>query len=174
MCCFLTSIDFHIVNMHSESFVMATPLWSSPVDDSTERLLKALCSQHHSLIFTSSGVWMDLPFAWCQLCVYGCSFSSVQAHTYHKHSCEKTKKWFSHALDRVKEAWQVKKCRKMEERTAAQVPSDSVPLAAPNNAPSVPMVFISIIFCIHSLIATQSIADHPPMDVDDLAQSLSQ
>ena len=57
---------------------------------------------------------MDLPSAWCQVCVCGCTFSVPQAYTCHKHSCQKTKKRLSSALDKAKEVWQSSKCQKME------------------------------------------------------------
>jgi hypothetical protein len=57
---------------------------------------------------------MDLPPAWCQVCVCGRTFSVPQAYTFHQRSCQKTKKWLSSALDKAKEVWQSKKCRIME------------------------------------------------------------
>jgi hypothetical protein len=57
---------------------------------------------------------MDLPSAWCQVCVCGRTFSVPQAYTCHKRSCQKTKKRLSSALDKAKEVWQSRKCRKME------------------------------------------------------------
>ena len=57
---------------------------------------------------------MDLPPAWCQVCVCGRTFSVPQAYTFHKRSCQKTKKRLSSALDKAKEVWQSKKRRKKE------------------------------------------------------------
>jgi hypothetical protein len=57
---------------------------------------------------------MDLPSAWCQVCVCGRTFSVLQAYTFHKRSCQKTKKRLSSALDKAKEVWKSKKHRKME------------------------------------------------------------
>jgi hypothetical protein len=57
---------------------------------------------------------MDLPSAWCQHCVCGRTFSVPQAYSCHKRSCQKTKKRLSGALEKAKEAWQVKKRRKVE------------------------------------------------------------
>ena len=59
---------------------------------------------------------MDLPSAWCHHCVCGRTFSVPQAYSCHKHSCQKTKKRLSGALEKAKEAWQVKKRRKVEEK----------------------------------------------------------
>ena len=57
---------------------------------------------------------MDLLAAWCQVCVCGRTFSVPQAYTFHKRSCQKTKKRLSSALDKAKEVWQSKKHKKME------------------------------------------------------------
>jgi hypothetical protein len=62
---------------------------------------------------------MDLPSAWCQDCVCGRTFSVPQAYTCHKRSCQKTKKRLSGALEKAKEAWQVEKRRKVEEKAQA-------------------------------------------------------
>lgn len=59
---------------------------------------------------------MDLPSAWCHHCVCGRTFSVPQAYSCHKRSCQKTKKRLSGALEKAKEAWQVKKRRKVEEK----------------------------------------------------------
>jgi hypothetical protein len=59
---------------------------------------------------------MDLPPAWCQVCVCGRTFSVQQAYTYHKRSCQKTKKRLAGALGKAKEVWQANKRRKMEAR----------------------------------------------------------
>jgi hypothetical protein len=57
---------------------------------------------------------MDLPPTWSQACICGHVFSVPQAYSCHKCSCEKSKKQLSGALERAKEVWQVKKCRKVE------------------------------------------------------------
>ena len=41
-------------------------------------------------------------------------FSVPHAYTFHKRSCQRTKKQFSNALDKAKEVWQSKKRQKME------------------------------------------------------------
>lgn len=68
---------------------------------------------------------MDLPPAWCQVCVCGRTFSVLQAYTFHKRSCQKTKKRLSGALDKAKAVWQSKKRRKME---VMQTPTAENPL----------------------------------------------
>ena len=68
---------------------------------------------------------MDLPPAWCQVCVCGRTFSVPQAYTFHKRSCQKTKKRFSSALDKAQEVWRSKKRRKME---VMQSPTAEKPL----------------------------------------------
>jgi len=61
---------------------------------------------------------MDLPPAWCQVCICGRTFSVQQAYTYHKRSCQKTKKRLAGALEKAKEVWQTNKRRKMEAKAA--------------------------------------------------------
>ena len=60
---------------------------------------------------------MDVPPAWSQTCICGRIFSVPQAYTYHKRSCQKTKKRLSCALEKAKEVWQARKRRKTEEAT---------------------------------------------------------
>ncbi|KAF8235713.1 hypothetical protein L208DRAFT_1134923, partial [Tricholoma matsutake] len=59
-------------------------------------------------------------------CVCGHTFSVLQAYTFHKRSCQKTKKWLSSGLEKAKEVWQSKKHRKMEamQSTTAESPTD--------------------------------------------------
>lgn len=57
---------------------------------------------------------MDQLPAWYYVCVCSRTFSVPQAYTFHKRSCQKTKKRLSNALDKAKEVWQSKKRRKME------------------------------------------------------------
>ena len=61
---------------------------------------------------------MDLPPAWCQVCICGRTFSVQQAYTYHKRSCQKTKKRLAGALEKAKEVWQTNKRRKTEAKAA--------------------------------------------------------
>ena len=68
------------------------------------------CSAHRHSHYRA----MDLPPAWCQVCVCGRTFSAPQAYTFHKRSCQKTKKRLFSALDKAKEVWQSKKRRKKE------------------------------------------------------------
>jgi hypothetical protein len=57
---------------------------------------------------------MDLPPSWSVTCVCGRTFSVPQAYTYHKHSCQKTKKRLAGALEKAREIWHAKKRRKTE------------------------------------------------------------
>ena len=47
-----------------------------------------------------------------------------QAYSYHKWSCHKTKKWLASALEKGKEVWEMKKHRKVEEKS--EIPIGSV------------------------------------------------
>jgi hypothetical protein len=58
-----------------------------------------------------------------------------QAFTYHKRSCEKTKKRLSGALEKAKEVWQANKRRRMEEKVA----KDSEALGGPSHLDKVPV-----------------------------------
>jgi hypothetical protein len=71
--------------------------------------------------------------AWCQVCICGRTFSVQQAYTYHKRSCEKTKKRLSGALEKAKEVWQANKRRRMEEKAA------KVALGGPSHLDKVPV-----------------------------------
>ena len=64
---------------------------------------------------------MDVLPAWSQACICGRVFSVPQAYTYHKQSCQKTKKRLSCALEMVKEVWQAKKRRKTEQMSRDEV-----------------------------------------------------
>jgi hypothetical protein len=68
---------------------------------------------------------MDVPPAWSQACICGRVFSVPQAYTFHKRSCQKTKKRLSCALEKAKEVWQAKKRRKTEEATRIEETADS-------------------------------------------------
>src|SRR6202022_3733177 len=61
---------------------------------------------------------MDLPPAWCKVCICGRTFSVQQAYTCHKRSCQKTKKRLAGALEKAKEVWQTNKRRKTEAKAA--------------------------------------------------------
>jgi len=52
-------------------------------------------------------------------------FSVPQAYTFHKRSCQKTKKRLSCALEKAKEVWEAKKRRKTEEVTRIQETAES-------------------------------------------------
>ena len=69
---------------------------------------------------------MDLPPAWCQVCVCGRTFSLPQAYTFHQRSCSKTKKRLSSALDKAQEVWRSKRRQKMEimQNPTAENPPD--------------------------------------------------
>lgn len=64
---------------------------------------------------------MDSPSAWYQVCACGRTFSVLQAYSYHKRSCQKTKKRLASALEKAKEVWEAKKRRKNEEKLATPV-----------------------------------------------------
>lgn len=76
---------------------------------------------------------MNLTPAWCQVCICGRTFSVQQAYTYHKRSCEKTKKRLSGALEKAKEVWQANKRRRMEEKAAKEA------LGGPSHLDKVPV-----------------------------------
>jgi hypothetical protein len=78
---------------------------------------------------------MDLPSAWSEACVCGRMFSVPQAYTFHKRSCQKTKKRLSSALEKAKEVWQAKKRQKTEAKTLAGSSNiDRVPEPVTNEA----------------------------------------
>ena len=76
---------------------------------------------------------MELPSA-CQpfeVCLCGRTFAVPQAYTFHKRSCNKTKKRLSGALDKAKEIWQTKKRRKLEEECSVPAPDESFTVTPP-------------------------------------------
>jgi len=75
---------------------------------------------------------MDLPPAWSQTCPCGRTFSLPQAYTYHKRTCEKTKKRLSGALERAKIVWRAKKRQRLDELAASEA------LAGSSNTNSIP------------------------------------
>ena len=77
-------------------------------------LLTVTLSPEGRIVGTVLHIAMDMPPAWCQVCVCGRTFSVPQAYTFHKRSCQKAKKRLSTALDKAKEVWQSKKRRRME------------------------------------------------------------
>jgi hypothetical protein len=102
----------------------------------TLRLPRSLSSP--TLVTTTTRSWvcmMDLPPAWCQVCVCGRTFSIPQAYTCHKRSCQKTKKRLAGALEKAKETWQARKRRRTEEKGAGRLsvtdPEPILSLACP-------------------------------------------
>ena len=69
---------------------------------------------------------MDSPSAWYQVCAFGHTFSMSQAYSYHKWSCHKTKKQLASALEKAKEVWEMKKHRKVEEKSEIPIGSANV------------------------------------------------
>jgi hypothetical protein len=59
-----------------------------------------------------------------EVCCCGRTFTVPQAYTFHKRSCNKTKKRLSSALDKAKDIWQAKKRRKLEEKQSDPVPDE--------------------------------------------------
>lgn len=57
---------------------------------------------------------MEIPPAWSQVCSCGRTFSVPQAYTYHKRSCQKTKKRLATALEKAKEVLHARKRQKTE------------------------------------------------------------
>jgi hypothetical protein len=72
---------------------------------------------------------MDLPPAWCMVCICGRTFSVQQAYTCHKRSCQKTKKRLAGALEKAKEVWQANKRQKRE----AKATKEALALAGPSH-----------------------------------------
>jgi hypothetical protein len=64
---------------------------------------------------------MDLPAAWCEVCLCGRSFSSPQAYSFHKRGCKETKKRLSGALEKAKEVWQAKKRQRTEAKASNEI-----------------------------------------------------
>jgi hypothetical protein len=89
--------------------------------------IHCLCTIHPLLLIILYP--MDLPPAWSQSCACGRTFSVPQAYTYHKRSCQKTKKRLFGALEKAREVWQAKKRQRMDQlENAAKDPS-----AGPSN-----------------------------------------
>ena len=65
-----------------------------------------------------------------------------QAYTYHKRSCQKTKKRLSGALEKAKEVWQTKKRRKREAITLSQVEERTLDQSADTVQPQNPKVLV--------------------------------
>ena len=74
---------------------------------------------------------MDLPPAWCKVCICGRTFSVQQAYTCHKRSCQKTKKRLAGALEKAKEVWQANKRQKREAKATKD--SEALALAGPSH-----------------------------------------
>jgi hypothetical protein len=90
---------------------------------------------------------MDLPPTWCETCICGRTFSLPQAYTFHKRSCQKTKKRLASALEKAKDAWQAKKRQKMEAKAlAGSSDSHPVPDPVPNEAPVVSAPEVRFLF----------------------------
>jgi hypothetical protein len=95
---------------------------------------------------------MDLPPAWCQACICGRTFSLPQAYTYHKRTCEKTKKRLSGAWDKAKEVWKAKKRQKIEAKATEKASQSNFavsgqPLAMPKE--QVPLPEVRIVHATH-------------------------
>jgi hypothetical protein len=103
------SIRFKDESLVDSIFFMSHPSHGSAVAD------RRGSGAAHSDRETST---MDLPPAWCQVCICGRTFSMQQAYTYHKRSCQKTKKRLAGALEKAKEVWQTNKRRKTEAKAA--------------------------------------------------------
>jgi hypothetical protein len=91
---------------------------------------------------------MDLSTsAWCQTCICARTFLVPQAYTFHKRSCQKTKKRLAGALEKAKEVWQAKKRQKTEGNVLAHPSNmDTVPDTVPNEAPSAPAPEVRFLF----------------------------
>jgi hypothetical protein len=79
-----------------------------------------LCQREVELSFSEEHSIMDPSPAWYQACACGCTFSIIQAYSYHKQSCQKTKRWLLTALEKAKEVWQIRKQRRMEQNVESQ------------------------------------------------------
>jgi hypothetical protein len=73
-----------------------------------------------NLFKTTHDTVMELPPTWSEVCICGRTFSVPQAYTFHKRSCQKTKKRLANALHRAKEEWEARKRRKTGETEAEQ------------------------------------------------------
>jgi hypothetical protein len=76
---------------------------------------------------------MDLPPAWCKVCICGRTFSVQQAYTCHKRSCQKTKKRLAGALEKAKEVWQANKRQKREAKATNLKEVTVLALAGPSH-----------------------------------------
>lgn len=72
---------------------------------------------------------MELPPAFSESCVCGRSFSLPSALTYHRRTCQKTKKRFSEALAKAKEVWAAKK-RRRTDADGSRAVLETAPLVA--------------------------------------------
>ena len=120
---------------------------------------------------------MEFPSAWYQVCICGRTFSVPQAYTYHKRSCEQTKKRLAGALDKAKEVWQVKKRQRLEEKTVAE--RTNAPEPAQNDSGCLTMPFVPEVSFFELASVSQPKYDcqsviHSSMNVDDLDQALAQ
>jgi hypothetical protein len=97
---------------------------------------------------------MELLPTWCQNCVCGRTFSLPQAYSFHKCSCQKTKKRLAGALEKAKGVWQARKRQTIEEMAVKQVQTglshflDVVSEPFPNEATCYDMVLFHIYICL--------------------------
>jgi hypothetical protein len=112
---------------------------------------------------------MDLPLAWCQVCICGRTFSLPQAYTYHKRSCQKTKKRLAGALEKAKEVWQTNKRRETEAKAAKGALGlrssesshlNALPVATTASEPPTPAASpeVRFILCSNTTFATSNIS----------------
>jgi hypothetical protein len=78
-----------------------------------------------------------LPPAWVETCACGRSFSVPQAYTYHKRSCQKTKKQLAGVLRKAKEVWQARKRFRVEEIPTKEAATDFDVPTTPVTTPTV-------------------------------------
>jgi hypothetical protein len=104
---------------------------------------------------------MDLPPAWCEVCICGRTFSSQQDYTFHKRSCQKTKKRLADALVKAKEVWQTRKRRKMDAKAAkgALESQSHVTVSAESPTPGMSPE-VRFIFCSDTTFATSNNSPH--------------
>lgn len=97
---------------------------------------------------------MDLPPAWCEVCLCGRTFSLPRAYTYHKRSCQTTKKRLNSGLERAKEIWNAKKRRKLDEKAEKEslalagpshISNSLVPDDPPASAPTPEVIFFVLV-----------------------------
>jgi hypothetical protein len=91
---------------------------------------------------------MDLPSTstWSQTCICGRTFLLPQAYTFHKRSCQKTKKRLASALEKAKECWQAKKRQKTEGEAFGPSNIDAVPEPDPDEVPLAPTQEVRFLF----------------------------